>query len=195
MKQNSKLIWLVVGGAVIIVVLLYLFFTMPAPVANDNIQTTPAPETLNEEQPLATTTLEGEVVEPTTLVPSPDTETSNTDSPVLPPTKPVVKPPVVIQPAPTEPTTPTTPVEPPPVVVSGISMSVVATHNNANSCWSAIDGSVYDLTSYIPKHPGGKSEILAICGKDGSSLFEGQHGGDSKPARVLSGFYLDVVAE
>ena len=47
----------------------------------------------------------------------------------------------------------------------------VAKHNSQNDCWTIIDGSVYDLTSYIPNHPGGK-EILRACGADGSSLFK-----------------------
>lgn len=46
----------------------------------------------------------------------------------------------------------------------------VATHNSAANCWTVIDGSVYDLTSYVGQHPGG-SEIERACGVDGSSLF------------------------
>jgi cytochrome b involved in lipid metabolism len=65
----------------------------------------------------------------------------------------------------------------------------VAENNNKSSCWTIINGSVYNITSYIPNHPGGESEILQICGKDGSQLF-------SKPQqhktggvdRILSGF-------
>jgi cytochrome b involved in lipid metabolism len=83
---------------------------------------------------------------------------------------------------------------PEPVKVSGITMAEVRTHADASSCWSAINGSVYDLTAYIPKHPGGKGEILAICGKDGSSAFDGQHGGDAKPERILASYKIDVLA-
>jgi cytochrome b involved in lipid metabolism len=83
---------------------------------------------------------------------------------------------------------------PEPVKVSGITMAEVRTHADASSCWSAINGSVYDLTAYIPMHPGGKGEILAICGKDGSNAFEGQHGGDSKPERILASYKIDVLA-
>lgn len=98
-------------------------------------------------------------------------------------------------PVPTPAPTPVTPTPAPTPVVAGISLATVATHKDAASCWSVIEGKVYDLTAYVPKHPGGKSEILAICGKDGSSLFAGQHGGQSKPAQILSGYYLDVVAK
>lgn len=53
----------------------------------------------------------------------------------------------------------------------------VATHNSASDCWTIINGNVYDLTSYIPRHPGG-DEILAACGTDGSSLFNQRQASD-----------------
>lgn len=50
----------------------------------------------------------------------------------------------------------------------------VAKHNSSSDCWTIIDGNVYDITSYIPRHPGG-DEILRACGIDGSSLFDSRH--------------------
>jgi len=47
----------------------------------------------------------------------------------------------------------------------------VATHKTANDCWTIINGNVYDITAYIPRHPGGEDEIVAACGTDGTSLF------------------------
>jgi cytochrome b involved in lipid metabolism len=72
--------------------------------------------------------------------------------------------------------------------------AVVATHNTTASCWSIINSNVYDLTSYISRHPGGSQNIIGICGKDGTSAFMGQHGGSSGPANILSGFYLAPLA-
>lgn len=83
---------------------------------------------------------------------------------------------------------------PEPVKPSGITMAEVRTHADASSCYSVIDGAVYDLTAYIPKHPGGKGEILAICGTDGSSAFSGQHEGESKPERILASYKIGVLA-
>ncbi|MCE9628771.1 MAG: cytochrome b5 domain-containing protein [Candidatus Vogelbacteria bacterium] len=77
-----------------------------------------------------------------------------------------------------------------PVVASGYTMVEVEAHASADSCWSVIAGNVYDLTAYIPKHPGGSGKILKICGKDGSSLFEGQHGGESKPEAILENYKI-----
>ena len=73
---------------------------------------------------------------------------------------------------------------------AGMTMTDVAQHNSAVSCWSVINGNVYDLTGWISRHPGGSSRILSICGKDGSSAFNGQHGGQGAPASTLSGFLL-----
>jgi cytochrome b involved in lipid metabolism len=46
----------------------------------------------------------------------------------------------------------------------------IAQHSTASSCWLAIDGNVYDVTNFIPIHPGGKA-ILRGCGKDATALF------------------------
>ncbi len=101
---------------------------------------------------------------------------------------------------PTTPTTPKTPVKSqtpttPPVVPSGISMTQIALHNSRESCWSAINDSVYDLTSWIPNHPGGESAILRLCGKDGSSDYNGQHGKSTRVARILGGFKIGALAQ
>lgn len=92
------------------------------------------------------------------------------------------KPPVVI------------PKTPPAVVPSKpeslYTKTTVATHNSEASCWSIINGGVYDLTSFVGDHPGGDRNILKICGKDGSSAFTSQHGGDSKPEKTLAKFFL-----
>lgn len=76
-------------------------------------------------------------------------------------------------------------------VASGtIAMAEVSLHNTPTDCWSAIDGKVYDLTQWIDKHPGGAVVIKALCGKDGSAGFTGQHGGQGKPERELEKFLL-----
>ncbi len=66
----------------------------------------------------------------------------------------------------------------------------VAEHKDGSSCWSTINGKVYDLTAWINQHPGGPSRILSICGKDGSSAFNTQHGGQARPANELTNFYI-----
>jgi L-lactate dehydrogenase (cytochrome) len=39
------------------------------------------------------------------------------------------------------------------------------------SCWTIINGRVYDFTNFINRHPGGSSVILNAAGKDGAQAF------------------------
>ena len=55
-------------------------------------------------------------------------------------------------------------------------LAEISSHNNANDCWMAIDGKVYDVTKFIPKHEGG-DQILLGCGKDATDLFNNRPGG------------------
>lgn len=73
-------------------------------------------------------------------------------------------------------------------------LSDISTHTTKSSCWSTIEGKVYDFTSFFGKHPGGDDAILAICGKDGSQLFDGKHGMDEKVKSLLPRFYLGNLA-
>ncbi len=74
-------------------------------------------------------------------------------------------------------------------------LSEVSSHKDSSDCWSAVNGYVYDITSFINKHPGGDRNILKICGIDGSSAFNGQHGGQSKPENILASFKIGVLAK
>lgn len=66
----------------------------------------------------------------------------------------------------------------------------ISSHNNTDSCYSAISGSVYDLTMFVNIHPGGKSAILSICGKDGTDAFMNQHRGGSKFMKILTRYKI-----
>ena len=103
-------------------------------------------------------------------------------------TKPVPSTTVITTPA----TKPTVPTQPSPVSTR-YTLADVATHNSATSCWSAVNGNVYDLTNWVNSHPGGKAAILMICGKDGSPLFNSQHGGDRKPANILAKYKIAAL--
>ncbi len=69
----------------------------------------------------------------------------------------------------------------------------IGKHANSSSCFTAINGGVYDLTAWISGHPGGEGAILSICGKDGSSAFNNQHGGAAKQAEILVTFKIGVL--
>jgi cytochrome b involved in lipid metabolism len=71
---------------------------------------------------------------------------------------------------------------------------VVAQNDSEDSCWSIIDGQVYDLTDWISQHPGGASRIISLCGSDGTSQFQGKHGGQPAPESTLERYLLGPVA-
>jgi cytochrome b involved in lipid metabolism len=74
-------------------------------------------------------------------------------------------------------------------------MAEVATHNNKSNCWTTINGGVYNVTSWITQHPGGQQAILGLCGIDGSSAFNAQHGGQARPESELASFKVGVLAK
>jgi cytochrome b involved in lipid metabolism len=71
----------------------------------------------------------------------------------------------------------------------------VAMHNSGSSCWSIVDNNVYDLTTWIPEHPGGERAIEGMCGKDGTAVFHGQHDNAKRQADVLATFKIGTLAE
>jgi hypothetical protein len=88
---------------------------------------------------------------------------------------------------------PTVSASPTPVVTptpAGYTMAQVKANNTAKSCWSAIDGYVYDLTNWINSHPGGSGAILFLCGTDGSNAFKAQHENQTRPAVRLDGYRI-----
>ena len=76
---------------------------------------------------------------------------------------------------------------------SALTMSEVAKRNTVDNCWAVVDGIVYDLTGYATSHPGGAINIENLCGTDATSGFKNQHGGESKPNSVLTGFEIGAL--
>jgi uncharacterized membrane protein len=73
-------------------------------------------------------------------------------------------------------------------------MTEVKQHSSATSCWSVVDGEVYNLTDWIDRHPGGAKRILAMCGTDGSSAFHSQHGNTGRAATILDGYAIGKLS-
>ncbi|KAK5128634.1 hypothetical protein LTR08_003955 [Meristemomyces frigidus] len=55
----------------------------------------------------------------------------------------------------------------------------VAKHNNDKSCWVIIHGRAYDVTEFLPEHPGGAKVILKYAGKDGTEEYAPIHPPDT----------------
>ncbi|MCE9585897.1 cytochrome b5 domain-containing protein [Candidatus Uhrbacteria bacterium] len=65
-------------------------------------------------------------------------------------------------------------------------MADVRAHATQSNCWSAVGGNVYDLTTWVSRHPGGEAVIVAMCGVDGTSAYNGQHGSSRRPLSMLA---------
>lgn len=55
----------------------------------------------------------------------------------------------------------------------------VAKHNSRDSCWVIVHGKAYDVTEFLPEHPGGSKIILMYAGKDATEEFEPIHPPDT----------------
>ena len=105
--------------------------------------------------------------------------------------RPTAAPATTARPTPTSTATATpTPTSTSKAATAGYTLEQVRANNNASSCWSAIDGSVYDLTKWIGSHPGGAANIRGLCGIDGTSAFKSRHGNSSGPTGQLANYLL-----
>jgi cytochrome b involved in lipid metabolism/uncharacterized membrane protein len=75
----------------------------------------------------------------------------------------------------------------------GLTAAEVAKHSTPQDCWSIVTGKVYDLTQWIPQHPGGPGVIEGMCGGDGTAAYEGQHQGSSSAAAALAQFEIGTL--
>ncbi|CCU81845.1 Heme/steroid binding protein [Blumeria hordei DH14] len=49
------------------------------------------------------------------------------------------------------------------------------TGRKGQDAWTVLSGKVYNITPYLPFHPGGKPELLRCAGRDGTKLFAEIH--------------------
>jgi hypothetical protein len=128
----------------------------------------------------------GEVVRgaAASVAPTPVATPSSTPTVVVTPT-----PTPTLTPTPTPTPTPTLTPTPTPTI-AGYTMAQVRANNTAKSCWTVIDGYVYNLTNWISAHPGGSGAILFLCGTDGTNAFKAQHENQTKPTVRLDSYRL-----
>ena len=72
----------------------------------------------------------------------------------------------------------TEPIQKVPIVNNKISNIQLSSHNTTEDCWVAFEGTVYDITSYIPNHPSGERSIGPLCGtsEEFQEKFKSEHG-------------------
>ncbi|KAF9124347.1 hypothetical protein BGW39_008286 [Mortierella sp. 14UC] len=51
----------------------------------------------------------------------------------------------------------------------------VKQHKSYDDAWTVLNGKVYNMTAYLPFHPGGEKEIMRCAGRDGTRLFNLTH--------------------
>eukprot|EP00041_Stephanoeca_diplocostata_P021402 m.497940 g.497940 ORF g.497940 m.497940 type:complete len:619 (+) comp21819_c0_seq5:277-2133(+) len=61
------------------------------------------------------------------------------------------------------------------VTSHGVTVEELASHNSQDDIWMALNGLVYNITPYMPYHPGGGEELMRAAGGDGTRLFHEIH--------------------
>ncbi|KAF9894437.1 hypothetical protein FE257_007940 [Aspergillus nanangensis] len=69
----------------------------------------------------------------------------------------------------------------------------VAQHNSRESCWVIVHGKAYDVTEFLPEHPGGQKIILKYAGKDATEEFDPIHPPDTLDKYLDSSKHLGAV--
>jgi len=78
--------------------------------------------------------------------------------------------------------------------LASFTLQEVKKHNTITDAWIIIKGKVYDVTSWIPKHPGGKI-ILQGIGKDATSLFENYGHPKYVEKTILPKYYIGKLVD
>mmetsp|Transcript_7928 Transcript_7928/g.22709 ORF Transcript_7928/g.22709 Transcript_7928/m.22709 type:complete len:1117 (-) Transcript_7928:312-3662(-) len=74
-----------------------------------------------------------------------------------------------------------------------VTMADLETHSSESSLWLLIDGTVYDCTTLLGYHPGGKQLLLSHAGGDSSNAFHSAHNGPSFTAASAHRKSLPVI--
>ena len=64
------------------------------------------------------------------------------------------------------------------------SIEEVSRHDSAEDCWMGIEGGVYDLTDYLPRHPAPRRVIVAWCGREASRAMRSRGDGTDHSERA-----------
>ncbi len=92
------------------------------------------------------------------------------------------------------PTTKPTPKPSTSAPASGYTAAVVKKHGSTGDCWTIVNSSVYDVTAWIAKHPGGPGVIQAMCGVDAGAAFTGKHSGSATAKAALASYKIGALS-
>ena len=51
-------------------------------------------------------------------------------------------------------------------------LSEVKRHNTKHDAWMVVRGKIYNVSKYLPYHPGGSAELMRGVGRDATQLFD-----------------------
>lgn len=74
--------------------------------------------------------------------------------------------------------------------MTSFTLKDVAKHNTPEDCWVIVDGQVYNVSSFVPRHPGG-AMIYVKAGGECTQLFNSYH--PEKARRVLQKYHIGQV--
>lgn len=81
---------------------------------------------------------------------------------------------------------------------SAYTLAEVAKHDSQQDCWLVIEGEVYDVSSYVDKHPAPPSVLVPWCGKEATEGMRTKgYGRDHSPAawNMLSNYRVGSLAD
>ncbi|MCG5535387.1 cytochrome b5 domain-containing protein [Ectothiorhodospira mobilis] len=71
-----------------------------------------------------------------------------------------------------------------------IPLQEVARHDHRKDCWMVIDAQVYDITDYLPRHPGSMDPVLEWCGREATEAWDTKGDADSPRVHSRGAHYL-----
>ena len=76
-----------------------------------------------------------------------------------------------------------------------IDLSEISKHKTINDCWISYNKSVYDLTLWLPKHPGSAQAILPYCGSSSEfeKAFNNAHNSSKVQRLIKEGIYKGAL--
>ncbi len=73
----------------------------------------------------------------------------------------------------------------------GLTLEEVAKHSTESDCWVVIGNDVYNVTSLIDTHSGGRDAIIQYCGTNATDVFFSKH--DQNAYEVLQSYYIGTI--
>ena len=72
----------------------------------------------------------------------------------------------------------------------GYSADDVARHCAKDDAWVIVGDGVYDITEWIPRHPGGSIPLVQYAGRDMTDAFRAYHSPNGKAAKTLNAYRI-----